>query len=607
MMDRAHESGRRRSDAAGWAGLWGRVVPRPLTFSGDKTERRMVLLQWYIMPLVLAGSLAPLSASDHASAYVIWAALVMVAHLTVYAVIGRMSRLRSDVRDALLTAADLTMATVVFDLTIERPGFAQVLLFCAVALVATRYSPYRALGITSLVALLIGLTTFSSLIFRDRPAVSAVVGEIIALYALTYLVGLLAQAEKAVSVAAAENARLAETVLRRNRELGALNGLARMLNASDTAHDVLNAGIGGIADALDLHHCRAFLVKRGETILSAMAARDTSPVADGEATNAFRHHEATCAVALGRTKITPLHPPHDLLSSRPALCVSVPLIARGVTVAVIQGDMPAVTNVASEAFLETFEIFCDELAVALENVHLRGEAHRTAILSEKNRIAQELHDTVLQLLFTIGLRLQWSLDRLAPESELNAPLLDVRGLTARAGSELRGAIFTLSSDIAEVGLLAAVQRLVDEQARRADWTARVVAGDVSAHLPVLVQNAAHRVVREALMNAYKHAHASDVMVSLRETSTTLTVVVQDNGVGIPQEKLIAFRDAPDHFGLRTIAEQVERLGGVLSIYHNEDEPGTAVKAVIPLHEAVVDTAPPSLPPRLATGERGVRV
>ena len=71
------------------------------------------------------------------------------------------------------------------------------------------------------------------------------------------------------------------------------------------------------------------------------------------------------------------------------------------------------------------------------------------------------------------------------------------------------------------------------------------------------------------------------MVSLRFTPAALTVVVQDNGVGIPAEALAGFRQTPDHFGLRSLAEQVESLGGELVVYNN-DEQGAAMKGVIPL-------------------------
>jgi signal transduction histidine kinase len=257
------------------------------------------------------------------------------------------------------------------------------------------------------------------------------------------------------------------------------------------------------------------------------------------------------------------------------------LVLHGHIGAVVQVDLSRHKPAATDTMLETLEVFCGELAVALENAMLRVQAHRSAILQEKNRIAQELHDTVLQLLFGVGLRLQWSLEQLPAGSALREPLEEARHLSARAGGELRGAIFTLCSDIAEVGLVPAVERLVREQATRAGWAANLVASGAVPEMPVLVQNAAHRVVREALMNAHKHAGATEVVVSLRFTPAAVTVVVQDNGVGIAAEALAGFRQMPDHFGLRSVAEQVESLGGELVVYNN-DEQGAALKAVIPL-------------------------
>ena len=78
--------------------------------------------------------------------------------------------------------------------------------------------------------------------------------------------------------------------------------------------------------------------------------------------------------------------------------------------------------------------------------------------------------------------------------------------------------------------------------------------------------------------------ASEVVVSLRYGTESLTVVVQDNGVGISAEALASYRDVPDHFGLRTVAEQIEGLGGVLDVYSDEDEQGTIVRAVIPFEK-----------------------
>ncbi len=573
--DRLHYGHGRQLDAAGWAALWGLDAPRAFIPTGDKTERRMVLLQWFIMPLVLAGYLIPLASPGEQLAHAAGAVLVMALHPLFYAVLGRAPRGWGDLRGTLLTGADVAVATAVFYLTAARPNYATVLLYCTVALAATRYSPRRAFGIASLIALLL---TFAALL-PLRVALPALAAELFGLGVLTYLVGLLSQAEKTVGVTAAENARLAETVLQRNRELAALNGLARALNTAATPEDVLRFGIDGMAAALDLRGIRAFVIRDGAL---SLAAGTTDEAAGGPSAASRRLDEATRAVTAMHTAVKRWRDAGDQLSPG-LLCISVPLAVRGACRAVIQADLSAGMGPATEAMLETLEIFCDELAVAFENALLRGEAHRSAILVEKNRIAQELHDTVLQLLFSIGLRVQVSLDRLPGDSPLRDQLTEARRLTASAGHELRGAIFTLSSDIAEVGLAAAVERLVAGQAGKADWATRVVLQDIPGDLPVLIQNAAHRVVREALMNAYKHAAASEVMVSVRCAGALMTVLVQDNGVGISAEALAAYRENADHFGLRTVARQIEGLGGDLSIY-NDDDGGTVVKAMIPLQK-----------------------
>ena len=569
-----------RPDAAAWAALWGRrPAPRALLPGDDKTERRMVLLQWLIMPLVLAGCVLPPPRLHEPPTHALIAAAIMAVHPLLYVLLGHVQAPRGTWKaswhDALLTAADVTVATLVFYATAARPGYAQVLLYCAVALAATRYTLHRAFGITSLVALLL----FFAALLPLHVAPPTLASEIIGLYALTYLIGLLSQAENAVSVAAIENARLAQAVLQRNRELGALNRLARALNAETNPHTILQLGLDGVVEALALDTARAYLQEEGELRLVTQVG-----VAQAEHDTEERWRRAAArAVALGRAVTTGWSPQPggaEHLSAGPP-SVSIPLVLHGHIGAVVQVDLSRRRPAATDTMLETLDVFCGELAVALENAMLRGEAHRTAILREKNRIAQELHDTVLQMLFGMGLRLQWSLEQLPGDSALREPLEEARHLSARAGGELRGAIFTLCSDIAEIGLVPAVERLVQEQAARAGWSANVVASGAVPELPTLVQNAAHRVVREALMNAYKHARATEVVVSLRFTPAALTVVVQDNGVGIPAEALAGFRQMHDHFGLRLLAEQVESLGGELAVYNN-DEQGAAMKAVIPL-------------------------
>jgi len=583
----AGRAGRARRHNPAWLvawDAWAWVVSRGRVLSTDKTERRMVFLQWLVMPLVLAGCVLPGPRHGEPATHVFAAALVMTMHPLLYALFGRAHTLRPASGTFALTATDVTVATLVFYATAARPGYAQVLLYCVVALAATRYTPRRAFGIASLVALLL---VFAALLPLHM-ALPTVASEILGLYALTGLVGLLSEAEKAVGSAAAENAHLARTVLQRNRELGALNRLSHNMNAAAGVEDILRVGLAGIAEVLELLDLRAYLADGDGVRLVARAGGDADRFADsdGEATERDRLHDAREARRLARTVVEGLCLPDGApMLAWEHVRASVPLVVSDGVAAVIQARLSRPPAATTEAMLETLQIFCGELAIALENAQLRGEAHRTAILREKNRIAQELHDTVLQMLFSMGLRLQWSLDYIAdadgPYRALREPLEEARHLSAQAGEELRGAIFTLSSDVAEVGLVAAVERLVADQAAKAGWSANLITSGQPPELPVLVQNAAHRVARESLMNVYKHARASEVVVSARFTPGALTLVVQDNGIGISEEALAVFRRTPDHFGLRTVAAQVEALGGAFAIYSNDDDPGTTVKATIP--------------------------
>src|SRR5919202_2224281 len=77
-----------RPDAAAWAALWGRR-PAPRMPCDDKTERRMVLLQWLIMPLVLAGCLLPPPRLHEPPTHALIAAAIMTMHPLLYVLLGR--------------------------------------------------------------------------------------------------------------------------------------------------------------------------------------------------------------------------------------------------------------------------------------------------------------------------------------------------------------------------------------------------------------------------------------------------------------------------------------------------------------------------------------
>jgi signal transduction histidine kinase len=91
----------------------------------------------------------------------------------------------------------------------------------------------------------------------------------------------------------------------------------------------------------------------------------------------------------------------------------------------------------------------------------------------------------------------------------------------------------------------------------------------------------YRILREALTNTRKHAHASAILVSLLCDNRKASITVQDNGSGLAQDQLADPETNKLHFGLSTMREMIVSLGGELYIGNN-DEHGLMIKASIPL-------------------------
>jgi signal transduction histidine kinase len=83
------------------------------------------------------------------------------------------------------------------------------------------------------------------------------------------------------------------------------------------------------------------------------------------------------------------------------------------------------------------------------------------------------------------------------------------------------------------------------------------------------------------MNAHKHAQATHVSVRVIFDPGYAMVVVQDDGVGLTQEVMEHYAKDPTHFGLRTIAKQVQQLQGTFEVMTG-DESGAVVRAVVPI-------------------------
>jgi signal transduction histidine kinase len=227
----------------------------------------------------------------------------------------------------------------------------------------------------------------------------------------------------------------------------------------------------------------------------------------------------------------------------------------------------------NEADLDIATTFAQHAAVALELADARADQQRMMLLEDRDRIARDLHDHVIQRLFAAGLGVQSvaaSVGSDSGASRLNT-IVDDLDETIR---QIRTTIFELRGPLTPQPstIRSQVLDVIDGVAPLLGFSPALrFTGPVDTIVPDEVAGDLIAVIREALSNIARHAHASAAEVEVTATSAELTVDVSDNGVGIGESKRRS--------GLANLARRAERYGGSLTL---PDHEGTHLRWTIPL-------------------------
>lgn len=206
-------------------------------------------------------------------------------------------------------------------------------------------------------------------------------------------------------------------------------------------------------------------------------------------------------------------------------------------------------------------------------------------LAERTRIAQDLHDTLLQGLVSASMQLHVANDHLADDSPAKPRVARVMQLMTQVIEEGRDAVRGLRStsgnaDDLETAFSQAGQEFGTEELK----DCRVIVEGTPRQLHPIIRDEAYRIGREALANAFRHSRAKKIEIELEYSSKQLRILVRDDGGGIDPEVLHSGRDG--HWGLAGMRERAESIGARLKVWSRTNA-GTEVELVIPSHVAFV--------------------
>jgi signal transduction histidine kinase len=200
--------------------------------------------------------------------------------------------------------------------------------------------------------------------------------------------------------------------------------------------------------------------------------------------------------------------------------------------------------------------FAGQAALALERVRAQEERELVVVLEDRERIARDLHDVVIQRLFATGLQLQSTARLVRPEvaGRLGSAVDDLDA-TIR---DIRSAIFELRSPAAAT-LRADIRATVDAAAASLGFRPELVLdGPIDSAVPDEVRPDLVAALREALSNVVKHARAGRVTVHIEVDVRRLRLTVADDGVGVPSE-------VDERSGLVNLRERAARHGGTVDL------------------------------------------
>ncbi|WP_299092757.1 GAF domain-containing sensor histidine kinase [uncultured Metabacillus sp.] len=225
----------------------------------------------------------------------------------------------------------------------------------------------------------------------------------------------------------------------------------------------------------------------------------------------------------------------------------------------------------SDGELALLEAVAFQIGTAIKRNQLVEKERRHALIEERNRLAQDLHDSVNQLLFSIMLTARGTKE-MTNQPDIQEMLTYLQELSQEALTEMKALIWQLRPQGLENGIAAALLNYANVLRLR-------IESDISgvSTLPCHIEEELWRIGQEALNNCKKHAGTNQVYLSITRSKQTVEMIVRDKGNGFNYDETTSIPT----LGLKGMRDRVMKLGGCFNLTSAPGQ-GTMIKIIIPL-------------------------
>lgn len=359
---------------------------------------------------------------------------------------------------------------------------------------------------------------------------------------------------------------------RRTREMGALLRVGRAVEESQELEQVLPAALEAVLEATSAETAEVWLLDPQD---GALVLRHHY----GEATEAFLEitrfspGEGYPGIVAETGKPLLVHDlDQDARFQRQRVkeegfrtFFALPLRRTGETIGVLAVAARDASALTSDDELRLLELIADHIATAVENARLHEEVQTLAILTERERLAREMHDGLGQVLGYVSTKAQ-AVKELLKSGQSDAAIQHMEQLEAAAQEthdDVREVILALGSNGRKRPLLDSLRDYVDRFAELSGLPAALEVEGPPHQFNPAVEVQLLRIVQEALANARKHADADGVKVLISFRDEDCRITVEDDGRGFDPSRVS--RGPWPHFGLQSMQERAAAIGAEFTL------------------------------------------